>query len=465
MSDLSEARMRQGVDVARRRAEATGRAQWLVLRRPLPARDALPVFAAAAAASERFYWEQPATGFQIASAGATCAIEAAGPERFAAVARQARALGCDLHRIGALPAEPWEPCLVGGFAFLDGVSSPEWAGFPAARLVLPEWLLARRGDKTLLRVVQRVEPGAPAGELAAGLRERASALPAGGAWTGGEAPGPPHFRAAADAPHAHFCGAVAAALEAIAAGELEKVVVARSVQIVRPTRFDAAAVLARLRSRHPSCASFALTRGAVALVGATPEILLRLEGRRVLTAALAGSAPRGRSPEADEQLGRELLESKKEQSEHAVVVRALREALAPLCDELGHPEAPRLQRLEGIQHLHTPLEGRLRAAAGLLDLLPRLHPTPAVGGSPRRAALDWIACHEALERGWYAGPVGYVDDAGGGEMRVALRCALLRGGTARLFAGAGVVAGSQPEAELRETRLKLAAMLDALVEL
>nr|MDJ0869801.1 chorismate-binding protein [Myxococcota bacterium] len=147
------------------------------------------------------------------------------------------------------------------------------------------------------------------------------------------------------------------------------------------------------------------------------------------------------------------------------VVRALRAALAPHCRSLAVPEAPRLRRLDGIQHLETPIEGRLAGRRGLLALAGDLHPTPAVGGAPRDAALGWIARAEDLDRGWYAGPVGFLDAEGGGELAVALRAALLRGETARLFAGAGIVEGSQPEAELRETRLKLGALLAPLLEL
>ena len=148
-----------------------------------------------------------------------------------------------------------------------------------------------------------------------------------------------------------------------------------------------------------------------------------------------------------------------------MVVRALRDALAEVCAEVEAPEAPRLLRLEGIQHLETPISGTLRRAGGVLDLVGRLHPTPAVAGAPRAEALAWLAAHEEIERGWYAGPVGAVHRDGGGEFCIALRSALLRGKTARLFAGAGIVDGSRPDAELRETRLKLRAMLGALVEL
>ena len=193
--------------------------------------------------------------------------------------------------------------------------------------------------------------------------------------------------------------------------------------------------------------------------------MMQLEGERVETAALAGSAPRGRSPEEDTRLGRELTLSKKEQVEHAVVVRSLCDALAPCCSELDVAEAPRLLRIEGIQHLETPLVGALKGDFSVVELAGRLHPTPSVGGAPHSAALAWLEREEDLDRGWYAAPLGWMDATGGGEFCVALRSALLCDREAVLFAGAGIVEGSDPESELLETRLKLRVLLSPLLEI
>jgi isochorismate synthase EntC len=184
---------------------------------------------------------------------------------------------------------------------------------------------------------------------------------------------------------------------------------------------------------------------------------------------VAGSAPRGRSPEEEARHSAALSESEKERIEHELVKRSIREALSESCGSLSGPAVPRLLKLEGIQHLETPLRGRLhahrRGCTNVLNLVAMLHPTPAVGGAPRETALDWLEHFEALDRGWYAGPVGYVDGRGNGEFRVALRSALLRGRKARLFAGAGIVEGSEPASELAETRLKLRALLAPLTEI
>ncbi len=459
--------LRAAAQAAVARARDTRRRQWVSASRSVDSADALRVFGAEESADgERFYWELPSRGEQVAAHGAAAVLELEGPQRFANAARQARRLRDDLH-VAAPTAEAGRaPLLVGAFGFGDAPGRGDWEGFPAGRLVLPSRVFHRYGDCTSLTIHREVtaecDPAGVAAEMRAGLVRTAPPTVSGKTRPDAEIQ---TFYADADAPHARFRADVAEALRAIAAGSLEKVVLARSVRLQRPGGFDAAEILDTLRRAHPCCASFALARGDSVFLGATPERLLALDGRRIDTAAVAGSAPRGRSPEEDARHARELCESKKEQAEHAVVVRALQEALEPVCSRLDLAEAPRLLQLEGIQHLETPLAGVLREEASLLELAGRLHPTPAVGGAPREAALAWIAEHEDLERGWYAGPVGLVRRDGGGELWVALRAALLRGTTARLFAGSGIVAGAVPEAELRETQLKLRTMLDALVDL
>jgi isochorismate synthase len=278
---------------------------------------------------------------------------------------------------------------------------------------------------------------------------------------------PPEFHASADRPHGVYRGLVEKAVAAIREGDLEKVVLARSCTVVGSRPFETLALLRNLRALHPSCTIFALARGSVTFLGATPERLVRLEGGLVHADAVAGSAPRGRTARQDDRFARELLESKKDQEEHSVVVRCVLTGLARHCEALSAPQAPGLLRTDGIQHLHTPIEGRLRdpSRTTVLDLVAELHPTPAVGGAPREDALAWLRSHEGLERGWYAGPLGWLTPEGEGEFTVALRSMLLRGAEATLYAGAGIVAGSDPEAELVETRLKLRTALGALLEI
>lgn len=260
--------------------------------------------------------------------------------------------------------------------------------------------------------------------------------------------------------------AVAEALLRIEAGSLDKVVLARSL-LVRATRaWDPVALLRRLRAADPDAYVFAapvpFAEGAV-IVGASPELLVRRRGREVTTNPLAGSARRTGDPAADRDAAARLLANEKERREHAFVVDAAREALAPLCEELEVDAEPQILATTRVMHLSTRIRGRLRdPEPSALHLAAALHPTPAVCGTPREAAARTIQELEGLDRGLYAGLVGWVDAAGDGEWAVTLRCAELRGATATLFAGAGIVEGSDPAAELDETDAKLATLLDAL---
>lgn len=463
--DRAQPALRDAAAAASRAAQQRGRSQLLTWTEPCADQDLFAAFGAARA-TERFLLERPAQGRALLGLGCAARLEAHGAQRFESAAQRARELFADLHAVGAAGDEVG-PLLVGGFAFSDAEpSAPEWAGFPPARLELPEALFARARGQAHLTLARRVEPGADPAREAAALLARRAALEC--ELAADVTPGSPvdaelpAFRLEALRSPADYRARVAAALREIGAGELEKVVLARAVRLAG--RFDVPALLAALSAAHPACATFAVARPEGLLVGASPERLLRRAGPRVEAAALAGSAPRGRSPEEDERLGRELLESKKEQAEHAIVVRGLRDALASCCTRLEVPEAPQLLRLDGIQHLETALAGTLASDLSAVELAGRLHATPSVAGAPGEAALRWLASHEGLARGWYAGPLGYVAPAGDGELWLALRCALLRGGEALLYAGAGIVAGSQPEAELRETRLKLRALLALLLE-
>jgi isochorismate synthase len=244
------------------------------------------------------------------------------------------------------------------------------------------------------------------------------------------------------------------ALSEIAAGDLEKLVLARSRTIHAPGRcFDPVATARALREAHPGCHVFAWGRpDGSALVGATPEVLVEGHGSWIRTMALAGTAP------AD-QTG--ALDTPKVRHEQAVVLAAIRGLLAPLTDPLS--SSPTVVARHGrLAHLGTLIEGHLTGGMHWLDAAALLHPTPAVGGRPRDKALAWLDRHEGLARGWYAGPIGHVSASGDGTLAVALRCALLRGDRAVAFAGAGLVAGSEAQAEWDETELKLAAVLDCL---
>lgn len=267
--------------------------------------------------------------------------------------------------------------------------------------------------------------------------------------------------AGASAPDLAWLEAVAEAERRIRRGELDKVVLARDYEMWSREPLDVRVLLRRLTAAFPECYTFLVS----GLLGASPELLIRTRGRRVESVPLAGSAHRDPDPVVDERLGKELLASPKDRREHEMAAASVGRVLGELCERLVRDPEPTLLRLANVQHLATRFQGHLMAgpdAPDVFDLLAALHPTAAVGGSPPAAALEVIAELETIDRGRYAGPVGWVDGEGNSEVAIALRCAEVTGTRARLFAGAGIVAGSRPEDELEETRLKLEAMISVL---
>jgi menaquinone-specific isochorismate synthase len=258
--------------------------------------------------------------------------------------------------------------------------------------------------------------------------------------------------------------AVSRAVGRISRGEIEKIVLARAKDVTAAQALDPLGILNGLRQRFPECTSFSVANGrGQSFIGSSPELLLRVDDGVVLTEALAGSAARGATATEDASLGGRLLRSDKDLREQRIVLDSIVRRLAPLGLDLRYPARPLLRRLSNVQHLHTPLEARLPKGVRLLDMLQRLHPTPAVGGTPRQVAVPLIAELEAFPRGLYGGALGWIDSHGAGEFVVGLRSALVDGPRARMYAGAGIVAGSSPEREFAETELKFEAMQDALL--
>ncbi len=406
--------------------------------------DPLQVFAAAGAAP-RYYWEQPSAQRFRVGIGCAARLPVAGDGRFGDASAAAAACFESLQWVGDGPRVGH---LVGGFAFAPAQGgSTLWQGFPDGELRLPELTYWREGGRYVRDFC--------AGSRWAALEPRPLSLghPVRGAAEIGNG-GPEAYAAQ-----------VEQALAAIRAGALQKVVLVRAVHVTARSAIDPVAWLVALRERYPGCTLFAVGEGDAVFLGASPERLVRVEGERVETAALAGTAPRGASQSADRALGEALCDSRKNGDEHAIVVRHLQSALEACCDDVRVAAEPRLLKTRTVQHLCTELSARRRpgSPAALLELVARLHPTPAVGGAPREAALEWLARHEDVERGWFAGPVGFLQSNGDGEFVVALRSALVRGRGATAWAGAGIVARSDPRAEFTETELKLRTVLGPLL--
>jgi isochorismate synthase len=473
-------RLRARLELALRRARRSGRSTLATSTLELPGEtDPSAVVCASRRANEAWFaFEQPDRGRSALGAlGAAIELSAAGEERFASVADRWRALAAaavgddraEIDRRGG-----GGPVAVGGFAFApDGGGSHAWAGFEPASMVVPEVAIRRLTRRAGGRDTGRTEcdvymtlaaPMAPddtVEERMARLERRLAELR--------ERPLPlldpaPATRAqvASAMPPEHYEAAVARATELIAAGRLEKIVLAREVQAHAARAPDPAAVLGVLRDAFPGCFCFCVGRGDATLVAASPELLVRREGHRVSTLALAGSTRRSADPAVDDHLGEQLLRDASYREEHAIVARRIERTLRPHAVWVAAAPEPELVRIANIQHLATPIRAQLAAPMEALELAGLMHPTPAVGGEPRALAMPLIPALEGLDRGWYAGPVGWTDATGDGEFCVALRCALLRGGVASCYAGNGIVRGSEPAAELAETEIKLQALLPLL---
>jgi isochorismate synthase len=249
---------------------------------------------------------------------------------------------------------------------------------------------------------------------------------------------------------------------AVGRGRIDKVVLARRVDLRSPVELDVPNALRRLAAGAPESTIYAFRRDGRTFLGATPERLVRTEGRAFRTVAVAGTVGRGVDAGEDARLARELLDSDKDREEHAIVVASIRELLAPVTETLEVSPRTDVMTLRFVQHLVTEITGTVADAGGLLTLGERLHPTPAVGGEPRDVALALVDEHEGFDRGWYAGPVGWLGADGDGELCVALRCGIVDHTRATLFAGCGIVADSDPDLEWEESRIKLRAVVSAL---
>lgn len=412
------------------------------------------------------YWTHPDDGFALAGLGAVATLTAEGPDRFSSIDRSWAELikGSLMNgdRSERLPG----PVLMGGFAFdNDGPRSVAWSDFPSAHLIVPRIQVTVGGGKcwsTCSWIV--AADGEPDIDLDVLLALRDNVVACGASSSGVEASlndaaESPVFRDSLDANV--WREMVSHAVDAIRAGEMHKVVLARAVEATASGSLSVFELLRHLRAAHSSSFIFGYWRNRSAFVGASPERLVRVDGRGVRASSLAGTVRRGVDQAEDEMLAAQLVASSKDQAEHAAVRNALRAKLTEVCDDVVAAVSPALLTLPHVHHLHTAVTGRLRSDNSLLDLVGRLHPTPAVGGSPRGKALEFIRNNEQLDRGWYAGPIGWVGrDAG--EFAVALRSGVITGADAMLFAGCGIVADSDSDQELAESILKLQAMESAV---
>ncbi|WKD51555.1 isochorismate synthase [Microbulbifer spongiae] len=356
-----------------------------------------------------------------------------------------------------------QPVLYGGFAF-DCQKAPSllWKNFPTAVLTLPDLIFFCERDRSYLVINIMVSSQTDCSLAAKRARARWQSIVSRPL----SAPdydsllldGVDFDNSSTDA--LSWQQRVVDAVESIKRNELQKVVLARSDSLA--VNCCPGDILKYLREYYPGAFLFAFVREKSCFLGASPERLVALKDKCINTVALAGSAPRGKDFATDYSLGLSLLNSDKDRFEHHLVVQHLLSILRKCCHNVAEPEPPQLCKLKQIQHLLTPLEGFVKDGVNLLDVLSDLHPSAAVGGLPRKKALKYIRENEGLDRGWYAGPVGWLNAEGEGEFAVALRSALFTPGRVTLFAGCGLVEASLPTHEYRESCIKMRVIRDAI---
>jgi isochorismate synthase len=462
-------RLEQRVERALRSARRDNGLALASVTVPVPADVdlAAAVLAARRTDDRWFCFEQPdRNGYAVCGLGVAAVVETAGAKRFAEIAASCRRLAARTFADDPAgdPDRPAGsgPVFLGGFAFAaDGGQAPEWGSLAPAQLVMPELSFARGGDVARMTVTVEVN----ADDTVEGSIERAAKrvselTPAAMPMLDPDPSVRP--RVVGAAPPSHYEEAVQRAVERIHDGDLDKVVLAREVRVHAGTDIDPAPIFDALRGVFPACYCYCVGTPELAFVGASPELLVRRDGERAQTVALAGTTRRSADPAVDDHLGEQLLRSEKDRAEQQIVAERIERTLDPVSLWVAAADEPALAKVQNVQHLATPIRAQLAQPVPTLELAGLLHPTPAVGGEPDAAAQPLIPALEGLDRGWYAGAVGWTDLAEDGELCVALRCALLREDVARLYAGCGIVADSVPAAELAESEVKLQALLPLL---
>lgn len=430
----------------------------------IPCHDvSLTRFLRQARGQQRVYWESSRDDVAFAGVGTALEILAYGEERFQTIHNRALELFAD-----ALVLREEEPLaaprLFGGFSFRDDfVPDVAWSDFTPAHFILPHYQLVRVKDKLWLSINAHLPYGEnPVGllpELQEALHNKAQELRAAEAIA---ADLPPHTELSYPMPYDTWARNISAATQRMHAGELKKVVLSRVAEVRFEQRVLVDAALDWLAGRYPETYRFLFEpRPYHAFYGATPELLATVQGSRVETMALAGSVQRGTTPDEDAAYAEALMDSEKDRYEHQLVIDGILTRLEPLTRSLEVGQTG-IMTLSNIQHIHTPIGGKLQSPDGILPVVEALHPTPALGGDPQDRAMQLIGEYEPVPRGWYAAPVGWIDRKLDGQFSVAIRSAVAQDRRVWLYAGAGIVQDSEPRKEWDETALKFMPMLDAL---
>ncbi|MEM8532647.1 MAG: isochorismate synthase [Chloroflexota bacterium] len=460
---LDEQLLRNQIEGTSQRAQHLQQSIPLSIVQPFPRIDPLTFFGQGQSiAQERFFWSHPGV-YTLVGIGTTWHTVPSETARFATATQHWQAL-CEqtvLYSEQTIPATG--PISISGFAFdHENQCSETWQDYPDGLLVLPRYMLTHIFGAYWLTINIIIHPDSDIDNEVRAIKEDLYRLFSTQVELENDYTDCPLLHLEDVLPAARWQHTVGRAVNSIQQGDMQKVVLARESRVTSDTPLSIEDTLQHLQDDYPNCYIFALDRGSSCFLGASPERLVRLHKGSISTMALAGSIARGTTADEDDRLGFQLLASTKDRAEHDFVIHNIHQALADICTDLTSPPSPTLMKTASVQHLYTPISGQINYNHTIFDLVERLHPTPAVGGQPRDHALNFIREHEDLDRGWYAGPIGWVDRHGDGEFAVAIRSALLRENSASLFAGCGIVADSDPEREYAESQLKLRPILNAL---
>ena len=425
------------------------------------------LFLQQAEGQERFFWQNGKDQNLFAGFGIAVQMMAWGAGRFSDIQLKATILFQQASLLSGR-SDLVTPRLFGGFAFRDDFTPDNtWSVFHPAHFILPHYQLVQSGKESWLTINTMLPPDEDLSEIREQLHEalviRHDMLLQADVKKFSQSPMPSSVRTSYPMTYEDWTEIIDEAISQMRTTELEKVVLSRVCELRSRERINVCRALAYLNLHYADCTRFLFEpRPFHAFYGATPELLVQVTGKQLNTMALAGSMQRGSTAAEDVDLAHQLVDSEKERYEHTLVVESIRRRLCPFSTMLKAQEQPEIYTLSYIHHLLTPIEAQLRQAVGVLPLVQTLHPTPAMGGSPRSLALDFISHAEPVPRGWYAGPIGWIDAKMDGEFGVAIRSAVAQERRVWLYAGAGIVPDSNPRKEWDETALKFRPMFSAL---
>lgn len=417
----------------------------------------------------QYYWEKPSDDFSISAGGALFRLVNSGESRFRDSSTQGKELLSKVHHLKGIKHQNSEVFLFGGFSFFQESNSIVWKEFESASFTLPEWMIIKEGECTILTLTLKLDLQRDTNFVCDQLYQLMESLePICNVDKYREIESSDSdtsiiVQEKSDFEHLHWIETVNRAKSSIEKNEFDKVVLARELVLKLNDSVSETHVLHTLRQQYPDCYCFLIRHSSNAsFIGCTPERLAAFQRNFILTEGLAGSAPRGKNATEDAIFENNLLSSEKDRHEHRIVLEAIHQQLTPFSKKIQHPKNPSVKKLSNVQHLKTPITAAIDESVSRTEVLKNLHPTPAVGGYPRSEAVKFIQRHEDFDRGWYAAPIGWINTSGTGEFAVAIRSGLFMRNEVRFFAGCGIVQDSDPQKEWDETNMKFIPMLTAL---